>query len=197
MEEDPAVREKSTSYCLLVDEKPDVQALQMKEGPLASENKHGSSCYSKVVDWKLDLKHTGPHEHAGAWSKPAEINFFQQGNSLEENLLHEDESFSIKHPDGFEAVFPQYSPVKNEFCVATDDGDLIKTDQSETDLKLKTEEEACIARLEAHVEAYSSTFSSEIKQEIETTEDVEDNETGRQYLIGLNDFQGKKLRLED
>ncbi|GFR81620.1 hypothetical protein ElyMa_005930600 [Elysia marginata] len=144
MEEYPTNDEKATFACLFVDEKPDVQALQIKEEPLATANEHGLCCFSKDMDWKLDLKQIVP----GTCSKQAVVKF-QDGNSREQNLLLGDGSLQIKCPDGFKAKFPKCSQVKNEFCVAKDDSDLIKKEENEIerDLNVNTEEEACIARL--------------------------------------------------
>ncbi|GFR70736.1 hypothetical protein ElyMa_005660200 [Elysia marginata] len=190
MEEDPTVDEKPIFKRLFEDEKPDVQALQINEETLASENKHGSCCFSKDIDWKLDLKQIVLCEHTGSCSKPAVDQLFLEGNSREQNLFPGDSSLSINSPDGSEAKFPHYIRVKQEFCVANGDSDLIKTEQSERDIKIKTQEEACIARLQAHVEASSSTLSSECKQEVtETAEDVKDNESSPQCLVGLNESQ--------
>ncbi|GFS12804.1 hypothetical protein ElyMa_004868000 [Elysia marginata] len=197
MEEGPTVDLKPTFTRLFEDEKPDVQALQIKEEPLASANKHGPCCLSKDIDCKLDEKRIVPYEHANTSSNLAVVQLFEGGNSREQNLLPGDGSLSVKRPNCFEALLPQVGLVKNEFCVAADDGDLIKTEQSKIDLEVNIKEEACIARLQAHVETYSSTFITENNQETETTEDVEVNETNPQYLISLNDFQDSHQRPQE
>ncbi|GFR83806.1 zinc finger protein 2 homolog [Elysia marginata] len=184
MEGNPTVDEKTTSSCLFVEEEQNVQALQIKQEPLAPANGHGSCCFSKNMDWNLDENQTLPHEHAGTCLKPpVDTEMFQGGNSREQNLLLGAGSLHIKHPGhGFETVFPEYSPVKNELCLTTDDGDLMKTDQSERDLTVKTEEEASIARLQAHLKTYSSTVFTDIKQE--TPENVEDcHETPQEHAV--------------
>ncbi|GFR96978.1 hypothetical protein ElyMa_000981800 [Elysia marginata] len=197
MEEGPAVEEKPIFKRLFVDEKPDLQALQIKEEPLALENKHASCCFSKEIDRTFVRKQCvgKPCENAGTSSKPEVFNLFQEGNSRERNLFPGDSSLSINCPDGSEAEFPQYTQVKQEFCVATNDCDLIKTEQSEREFKVKTEEEACIARLQAHVEAYSSTFSTEYEQKTESTENVGDNKTRPQFLIC--ESQGKNVEIDE
>ncbi|GFS13761.1 zinc finger protein 91 [Elysia marginata] len=191
MEEDPNVDKKTVFKFLFLDTKPDVQALQIKEEPLASANAHGSCCFTKGIDCKLELEvsQTVSHENTSIFSEPEADKLTREGNSREQNLLPKDGIFHITHPDGSEAVFPQYSQVKNEFCVAADDSCLLKLDQSERDLMLKTEEEACIARLQAHVEVYLSSVSTDYEQETKTVEDLKDDEINRPFPIGLNDSQ--------
>ncbi|GFS17908.1 hypothetical protein ElyMa_004994300 [Elysia marginata] len=184
--------------CLFAEEKPDVQALQIKEEPLASTSEellastteHGAICSSKDIDCKLAVKQTVPGENAGTSSKSAVVKLsFQEENSREQNLLPGDGSFHFQHTDGLEARFPQYSKVKNESCAATADIDKIKTEQIERDLKFSanTEEELCIARLRAHVKAFSSTFFTEYEQETETTEEGKEKETiSPQKVIGFS-----------
>ncbi|GFS13759.1 zinc finger protein 737 [Elysia marginata] len=192
MEEDSTVDEKPIFKRLFVDKKLDVQALHIKEEPLASANEHGSCRFSKDTDWKLDAKQIVPHAHADTCLKPAAVQLFQEGNSREQNLLPGDGSLCFKGPDGFEAMFPHHSKVKNELCAAADDNVLIKTDPSERDLKVKSDEEACIARLQAHVDTYSPAFSTEYEQETETPENSESNGTCPHdlHVIGLKDSQG-------
>ncbi|GFR99337.1 hypothetical protein ElyMa_002790500 [Elysia marginata] len=168
MDGDPAVHKKPTFNCLLVNQKPDVKALQIKEEPLASEKKHGSCSFLKDINCK-HAKQSVLHEHADTCLllKPAVAQLFQEGNSREQGSLPGDGSISIKRPDGSEAVFPQHSQVKNELCVAADGSDSIRTDQREIDVKVKTEEETCIAMLQAHVEVDKSTLYTDLKQETE------------------------------
>ncbi|GFR66096.1 zinc finger protein 180 [Elysia marginata] len=179
----------------LLEEKPYVQVLQIKKEPLASTIEHGSSCSTKGIDRNLGMKQTIPGVNADTCSKPAFVKFtFQEDNSREQNFLRRDDSFNSKHTDGLKAGFPQYIKVENESCGATDESNLIKTEQSERDLEFNaiTEEKLCIARLQAHVQAYSPTSFTKYEQETETTEDVEETEISPQYLIGLNESQEPK-----
>ncbi|GFR65748.1 zinc finger protein 287 [Elysia marginata] len=197
MEEDSTVDKRPKCVQLkLVEETPDVQELQIKEEILAGTIDYDATCSSNGRDWKLDVKQTVPWEYADTCSKPADVkSLFQEKKFREQNLLPGGGSIYPHYTVGSEASLPNYSKIKNEFCEPIDDSYLFQTKDSGREFKfsINKEEELCIARLRAHVEAYSSRFLTEHKQETETTEDVEEKEISPQSLVAGNESESEDL----